>query len=549
MTLNEPFAVGEGGVGVIESNAAVKGETFVANRTAMLRLLDVVRGHEQAVRALSDRRRAQFEQRRQLPPRDRVARLLDRGSPFLELSTLAGFAMHEDNGQDTVLGGALIVGIGVVRGVRCMVICHDSGIKGGAIQPLGMKKHLRAQEIAGENKLPVIYLVESGGGSLTLQAETFVDGGGMYRNQARLSAAGIPQISVVHGSATAGGAYLPGLSDYVIMVRGRAKVFLAGPPLLRAATGEITSDEDLGGADMHAAISGVADYVVDDDAAALDCARRIVAGLGWSTMPTDSGFKPPRYDPDELAGIVPVDFRQAYDVREVIARLVDDSDFLDFKSNYGPATVCGQAAIEGQPVGIIGNNGPIDADGASKAGHFIQLMCQAGAPLIYLHNITGYLVGIDAERRGIVKHGAKMIQAVANATVPQITLHIGASFGAGNFGMCGRALQPRFIFAWPNNRIAVMGGEQAARVMTIITEDSRRRRGAEIDRAALDHQEQQMIAQFEHESTALFATARLWDDGIIDPRDSRRVLAYCLSLCRDAEGRPLNTNTFGVARL
>ena len=534
---------------ILESSISTTSDGFAANRAAMLNLLDDVRGFEKAVQALSNKRRDLFEQRRQLPPRDRVARLVDRGSPFLELSTLAGFGMHEDDGRENVLGGAVICGIGIVSGVRCMVIAHDSGIKGGVILPYGMKKQLRAQDIAAENKLPVIYLVESGGGSLQLQSETFIEGGGVFRNQARLSAAGIPQISVVHGSATAGGAYQPGLSDYVIMVRSRAKVFLAGPPLLRAATGEIATDEDLGGAEMHSAVSGVSDYIVDDDAEALACARRIVAGLGWSVATEATGFSEPLYSADELAGVVPVDFRSAYDVRDVIARLVDGSDFHEFKTNYGPATVCGQAAIAGISIGIIGNNGPIDSDGAAKAGHFIQLMCQAGSPIIYLHNITGFLVGVDAERRGIVKHGAKMLQAVANATVPQITLHIGASFGAGNFGMCGRSLQPRFIFAWPNNRIAVMGGEQAARVMTIITEESRSRRGQEIDRNALDIQERQLIDQFDRESTALFGTARLWDDGIIDPRDSRLVLAYCLSICRDADRLKLHPNSFGVARL
>ena len=534
---------------ILESAVSVSNGEFAANRAAMLRLLDEVRAHERSVRALSNKRRDLFEQRGQLPPRERVARLLDRGSPFLELSTLAGFGMHEDDGRDNVLGGAVICGMGVISGVRCMVIAHDSGIKGGVILPLGMKKQLRAQEIAAENKLPVIYLVESGGGNLQWQSEIFVEGGGMFRNQARLSAAGIPQISVVHGSATAGGAYLPGMSDYVVMVRSKAKVFLAGPPLLKAATGEIATDEELGGAEMHSSVSGVSDYIVDDDGAALDCARRIIAGLGWALAAPIADFAEPLYSADELAGITPVDFRKAYDVREVIARLVDGSDFLEFKANYGPTTICGQAAIEGMTIGIIGNNGPIDADGAAKAGQFIQLMCQAGSAILYLHNITGFLVGVDAERRGIVKHGAKMLQAVANATVPQITLHIGASFGAGNFGMCGRSLEPRFIFAWPNNRIAVMGGEQAARVMTIITEESRARRGEGVDRDALNAQERQLINQFDRESTALFATARLWDDGIIDPRDSRRVLAYCLQICRDADRRSLNPNTFGVARL
>jgi len=534
---------------VIESQISTASAGFGSNRAEMLRLLAKVRDLEGRVRALSEARRKQFASRGQLLPRERVSRLLDRSSPFLELSTLAGLGMHDDDGAENVMGGVSIIGIGFVSGIRCLVAAHDSAIKGGTILPIGVQKHLRAQQIAAENKLPVIYLVESGGGNLLYQAETFVYGGATFKNQARLSAAGIPQISVVHGSSTAGGAYLPGLSDYVIMVRGRAKIFLAGPPLLKAATGEVASDEDLGGADMHSSVSGVSDYMVEDDVEALDLARRIVKGLGWDAAPLQQSFREPRYDPDELAGVVPIDFRASYDVREVIARLVDDSDFLEFKQSYGIATVCGEAEIHGHPIGLIGNNGPIDSDGSAKAAQFIQLMCQAGTPIVYLQNITGYMVGIDAERGGIVKHGSKMIQAVSNATVPQLTLHIGASFGAGNYGMCGRSFDPRFIFAWPNNRIAIMGGEQAARVMTIIAEDRHKRTGETVDREALTKAERRLIEQFDRESTALFASAHLWDDGIIDPRDSRKVLAFCLATCREAKARVLNPNTFGVARL
>jgi geranyl-CoA carboxylase beta subunit len=525
---------------VLESRISTSSEAFRTNRSEMLALLDDVRTVERKVEALSDARRPQFEKRGQMHPRDRVAMLTDRGAPFLELSTLVGHGMFGDDGDRNAFGGATIAGIGIVSGVRCMVLAHDSGIKGGAITPMGMRKQLRAQTIAMENRLPVIYLVESAGGSMPHQADTFIDGGGMFRNQARMSAAGIPQISIVHGSSTAGGAYLPGLSDYVIVVRDKAKIFLAGPPLLVAATGEV--------AVMHTTVSGVADYIADDDEDAIEIGRDIVRKLNWPSAAT-APFEPPLYDPDELAGVVPVDFRKGYDVREVVARLVDASDFLEFKRDIGVATVCGQGNLMGMPVAFIGNNGPIDADGATKAAQFIQLMCQSGTPIVYLQNITGYMVGVDAERRGIVKHGAKMIQAVANATVPQITLHIGASFGAGNYGMCGRSFEPRFIFAWPNNRVAVMGGAQAARVMTIIAEDRARREGVEPDREKLQRAEHRLIDQFEKESTALFATARLWDDGIIDPRDSRRVLGICLATCRDAAVRTLNANTFGVARL
>jgi len=539
-------------VAVIESKIDTAGEPFARNRAAMLALVEEFRGLEERVRAASEAKRETFVRRGQLLPHERVAMLIDRSGPFLELSTLAGLGMDDAaNSKDAAYGGG-ICGIGEIAGVRCMITASNSALKGGTVTPMGVEKSLRAQAIAREQKLPLVSLVESGGANLLYQAQMFVRGGAGFCNQARLSAAGIPQINVVHGSSTAGGAYIPGLSDYVIMVRGRAKVFLAGPPLLRAATGEVASDEELGGAEMHAAVSGVADYLADDDADAIRQAREIVANLRWNDrLPYDPprAYAEPRYDPDELAGVVPVDFRVAYDVREVIARIADGSNFTDFKADYGSATVCGQAAVAGMPCGIVGNNGPIDADGAAKAAQFIQLMCQAQTPIVYLQNTTGYLVGVDAERRGIVKHGSKMIQAVANATVPQITLHVGASFGAGNYGMCGRGFDPDFIFAWPNNRIAVMGGEQAARVMTIIAEERAARDGTPPDAAKLEFARKAIVAQFERESTALFATARLWDDGLIDPRDSRKLLGLLLSICRDGRRRSLAPSTFGVARM
>ena len=535
---------------VLNTRIVPASAAFRANREDMLAMLEVVRAAERRIDRHSDLRRPVFEQRGQLHPRDRLACLLDRGSPFLEFSTLAGLGLHGDDGGDQASGGATISGMGLVSGVRCIVIVHDSAIKGGAVTPMGMRKQIRAQQIAIENKLPVIYLVESAGGSMPHQADTFVEGGGMFRNQARLSALGIPQISVVHGSSTAGGAYLPGLSDYLIMVRGGGKIFLAGPPLLKAATGEIATDEELGGAVMHTTVSGVADFMAEDDADGIARAREIVERLHWTRPGTaTAAVAPPLHDPDEIAGVVPVDFRKPYDVREVIARVVDGSDFTEFKQDFGPATVCGQANVMGLPAAVIGNNGPLDADGAMKAAQFIQLMCQAGTPIVYLQNITGFMVGREAERAGIVKHGAKMIQAVANATVAQITLYIGASFGAGHYGMCGRAFEPRFAFAWPCNRLAVMGGEQAARVMSTIARDRAQREGREPDHARLEQQERRLIDQFDQESTALFATARLWDDGIIDPRDTRRVLGWCLAASDDAERRTLHANTFGVARV
>jgi geranyl-CoA carboxylase beta subunit len=537
---------------VIDSRVDPNSETFCASRDGMLALIGDFRALEQKVRDFSNSKRERFLARNQLLPRERVSLLIDRGVPWLELSTLAGFRMHDDDGDAGIQGGGGICGIGYVSGVRCMVSANDSAIKGGTSTPMGVKKNLRMQQIALENKLPTVRLVESGGANLLYQAEMFVEGGRGFANQARMSAAGIPQVTVVHGSSTAGGAYLPGLSDYVILVRNRAKVFLAGPPLLRAATGEIATDEELGGAEMHATISGLGEYLAEDDADGIRIAREIMAKLPWNTqLPAQPprAFKEPRYPAEELAGVVPVDYRKPYDVREIIARIVDDSDFLDFKPPYGPHTVCGHAEIEGHAIGIIGNNGPIDADGASKAAQFIQLCCQANMPIVYLQNTTGYMVGREAEQAGIIKHGSKMIQAVANATVPQLTIHVGASFGAGNYGMCGRAYDPRFIFAWPSNRIAVMGGEQAAKVMAIVTEDKLRREGKPVDKAKLEMMEQSIIKRMEGESTALYATARLWDDGLIDPRDTRKVLGFCLSICREAELRPLKPNTFGVGRM
>jgi geranyl-CoA carboxylase beta subunit len=380
----------------------------------------------------------------------------------------------------------------------------------------------------------------------------FVKGGRNFANLSKMSATGIPVVGVTHGSSTAGGAYQSGLCDYLVVVRGRSKIFLAGPPLLKAATGEVATDEELGGADMHYFGPGTAEYMAEDDADGIRICREIMATLHWNDhipQPERRNFRDPEYDIEDILGIVPTDYRQPYDAREVIARIVDGSDILDFKPSYGPHTVTAHAEIEGHPVGILTNNGPIDANGATKATQFIQLCCQSGTPLVFLQNTTGYLVGTEAERGGIVKHGSKMIQAVTNATVPKLTLHIGASFGAGNYGMCGRSFDPRFIFAWPNNQISVMGGQQAGKTMSIVAEESARRRGDEPNYEALKAMEKHVIDTYDAEGKALFATARLWDDGLIDPRDSRKILAFCLDICREAEVRELYPNTFGVARM
>ena len=539
---------------VLASKIDTSADAFKANRDAQLALLAEFRAAEQRVRDNSNRQASKFAKRGQLLPRERVARLLDRGAPFLELSTLAGYQMHDDDGGADAAGGGGISGIGYVSGVRCIIGASDSAIKGGSIAPMGLKKSLRAQEIALENKLPQISLIESAGANLLYQSEIFVDGGRVFANMARLSAAGIPQVTVVHGSSTAGGAYMPGLSDYVIAVRGQAKVFLAGPPLVKAALGEDSDEEQLGGAVMHASVTGTAEYLAENDAHAIHVARQVMANLAaapWQrlTLAPPRAFKPPRHDIDELLGVVPVDFKKPYDAREVILRLVDDSDFLEFKQLYGSATVCGHATLEGHAVAIIANNGPINPDGATKAAQFIQLCCQSGTPIVYLQNTTGFMVGTAAEQAGMVKHGSKMIQAVANATVPQITLIIGGSFGAGNYGMCGRSYDPRFVFAWPGSRIAVMGGEQAAKVMEIITVAKFARMGVALEADAIATMGKAIKDKLDAESTALYATARLWDDGIIDPRDSRRVLAEALAICRESQARTLRPNTFGVARM
>ncbi|MFM7848728.1 MAG: acyl-CoA carboxylase subunit beta [Rubrivivax sp.] len=543
-----------------ESSLSPASVDFQARRAGMLELLGQVRELEQRTRAKSEASRARFEQRGQLLPRERVALLLDAGAPFLELSTLAGYGMDTEDLARSVPGGGVICGIGFVSGVRCMVVASDAGIDAGALQPMGLDKLLRAQELALENKLPYVQLVESAGANLlTYRVEDFVRGGATFRNLARLSAAGLPVVTVTHGSSTAGGAYQTGLSDYIILVRDRSRAFLAGPPLLKAATGEIATEEELGGAVMHTSVSGLGDYLAEDDRDALRLAREILAKIAWhrATAPAAAqtlgprAFKPPRLDADELLGLMPLDGRRPVDMREVIARIADDSDFLAFGENYGSATLCGHFQLEGWPVGVISNNGPIDSAGAAKATHFIQACCQSRTPLLYLQNTTGFMVGRAHEEAGIIKHGSKMIQAVTNATVPQITLHCGASFGAGNYGMCGRGFQPRFCFSWPNARTAVMGGEQAAQTMRTVAEAAMRRKSqgqGEVDTAQLDALEQRIVQRFDSQMSVLRTSALLLDDGVIDPRDTRAVLAFVLGVCREAEHRQPQPLQFAVAR-
>jgi geranyl-CoA carboxylase beta subunit len=551
-------------------------------REAMLARIAQLRALEDRAAQASAKSRPVFDKRGQLLPRERVALVLDAGSPYVPLCSLAGFMQDTKDPAASVPGGGIVAGMGFISGVRCMVVASDSGIEAGSIQPMGLDKILRVQDIALQNKLPFVHLVESAGANLMkYRVEGFVHGGSLFRNLARLSASGIPVITVQHGSGTAGGAYMPGLSDVVIMVRGRSRAFLAGPPLLMAATGEVATEEELGGAEMHTSVSGLGEYLAEDDRQALGIAREVVGKLSafkggchpgksachpgldpgstvanphaTSTPPWIAGQarngRQPRYPADELLTLMPAHHREPVDMREVIARLVDDSDLLEFKPLYGAATVCAQASIEGHNVGIITNNGPIDVAGANKATHFIQWMCQLGHPIIYLQNTTGYMVGKDSEQGGMIKHGSKMIQAVTNATVPQITIQCGASFGAGNYGMCGRGYAPRFLFSWPSAKTAVMGGEQAARTMQIVTDAALARKGITPDPAASQAQFDKIVGVFESQADAFYTSGLVLDDGVIDPRDTRAVLAFCLATCAEADARQLRPMQFGVARM
>jgi geranyl-CoA carboxylase beta subunit len=518
-------------------------------REAMLARIAQLRALEDRAAMTSAKSRPVFDKRGQLLPRERVALLLDKGAPYVPLCSLAGYLQDTKDPEKSVPGGGMVAGMGFIGGVRCMVVASDSGIDAGAIQARGLEKILRVQEIALENKLPFVHLVESAGANLTkYKVEGFVLGGSLFRNLARLSAAGIPVITVQHGSGTAGGAYMPGLSDIVIMVRGRSRAFLAGPPLLLAATGEVATEEELGGAEMHTGVSGLGEYLAEDDRQALGIARDLLQRIGWQGTPAVPA-PGPVFDRDELLGLMPAHHREPVDMREVMARTVDGSELLEFKPLYGAATLCVQARIGGHAVGLISNNGPIDVAGANKATHFIQWMCQLGHPLIYLQNTTGYMVGKDSEQGGMIKHGSKMIQAVTNATVPQITIQCGASFGAGNYGMCGRGYAPRFLFSWPQAKTAVMGGEQAARTMQIVAEAGMARKGITPDPVQMQAQFDQIVNVFESQADAFHTSGLVLDDGVIDPRDTRAVLAFCLDTCAEAAAREPRRMQFGVARM
>lgn len=533
---------------VLTSDVSPRSSDFKARQQAMLEALEVV---EDAARTAAagggEKARARHLARGKKLPRERVQRLLDPGTPFLEIGATASHDMYDGASP----GASLITGVGRVSGREVMIICNDATVKGGTFYPMTVKKQLRAQEIAEQNRLPCIYLVDSGGANLPQQTEVFPDRehfGRAFFNQANMSAQGIPQIAVVMGSCTAGGAYVPAMSDQAIIVREQGTIFLAGPPLVKAAIGEVVSAEDLGGGDVHTRLSGVADHLADDDAHALALARQAIAATNY-TKQVDVRLEPvedPLYDPSEIMGIIPRQFKTPYDVREVIARLVDGSRFDEFKARFGATLVCGFAHIHGMPVGIIANNGVLFSESSVKGAHFVELCSQRKVPLVFLQNIAGFMVGRKYESEGIARHGAKLVHAVSTTKVPKLTVLIGGSYGAGNYGMCGRAFSPRFLWTWPNSRICVMGGEQAGGVLATVREEAVLRAGGTWTEADADAIKQPIIDQFEHESHPLYASARLWDDGVIDPRRTRDILALSLSAALNA---PIPDTQFGVFRM
>lgn len=533
---------------VIQSQLDTKSDVYELNKTAMLAYVNDL--HEKQTATMQGGHATSHERHRKhgkLLSRERIQLLLDKDAEFLELSMLAGFELYDDD----IAAGGIITGIGRIHSIQCMIIVNDATVKGGTYYPITVKKHLRAQKIALDNHLPCIYLVDSGGAYLPKQEDVFPDEnhfGRIFYNQALMSAKGIPQIAVVMGSCTAGGAYVPAMADESIMVANQATIFLAGPPLVKAATGEVVTAEALGGADIHCRVSGVADYYADNDEHALQLARRCVLNLNHQPLHPIVLRKPqlPAYDAKELYGIIPADPRYPFDVREVIARIVDGSEFAEFKALYGKTLVCGFAHINGIPVGIIANNGILFSESALKGAHFIELCCQRDIPLVFLQNITGFMVGSKFEAEGIAKNGAKLVTAVACAAVPKFTVIIGGSYGAGNYAMCGRAYEPRFLWMWPNARIAVMGGEQAANVLAQVSREKNERLGKTWKATDEESIKAPILQQYEQQSHAYYSSARLWDDGVIDPVDTRNVLSIGLAASLNA---PIHKTTFGIFRM
>jgi geranyl-CoA carboxylase beta subunit len=540
---------------IFKSKVSTSSQPYADNRQDMLALVDELRALEDRAVQASNKRLPVFEKRNQIPPHERIVRLLDPGMPFLRLHTLSNYLYEDQNSETSIPGASMILGIGFVQGVRCMIWVDDSGIRAGAYSKNTVDTAQSIQAIALRQNLPLIHLVESAGANLMdFTVENWIGAGAMFRNLAWSSAKGLPVITVLHGPSTAGGAYMPGLSDYVIGVKNNGMAALAGAALVKAATGEIADERELGGAEMHASVSGLVEYLAEDDAHGIAIARDVVERLDWNKTIKGSdslrlNYKQPLYDADEIAGVVPVDYRVAYDVHELLARIVDGSDIEDFKSRFGTSTVCAHASIMGIRCGILGNNGPIDPAGANKAAQFIQLCDQSQLPLIFLNNITGFMVGTEYEQAGMIKHGSKMVQAVANARVPKITLYVGASYGAGNYGMCGFAYEPDFLFAWPNASSHVMGGEQAAKTMTQVAEVQAERKGVEPDRKALREQEEKIMAHFASQESAFYSAGRNLSHSVIDPRDSRKALGFALATALEGRQRELQPNSFGVGRM
>ena len=538
---------------IFQSKVDTQSKNFTQNQATMMNLIDKTNKLVKRAKDTSDKKRQRFEERGQLTPRDRLNALLDPESEFLELYNMANYLVDDPNPETSIPGGDIITGIGFVSGIRCLVMVDDSGISAGAITGKTVEKALGCIDVALKQKLPFVHLVESAGiNLLNYTVDVWSHGGGMFYGKAKLSAAGIPVIAVLHGLSTAGGAYAPGMSDYVIGVKNRGMAALAGPALLKAATGEETSNEELGGAQMHSVVTGLVEYLAEDDSQALEIARDVVYRLNWNercNLPKRKNFRDPVFSCKEIPGIVSEDFMRGYNIKEVIARITDNSDFIEVKPKYGITMVCVQAEIEGYSVGILGNNGPIDTNGATKATQFIQLCDQADIPLIFLNNVTGYMVGKKYEQDGMIKHGAKMIQAVSNVRVPKITLYIGASFGAGNYGMCGYAYKPDFLFSWPNAKIGVMGGKQAASTMCTVMTSSAKRKGKEIDEDQMKKQEEKILKLYEKQSDIFYTSGRVLAQGIIDPRDTRKVLSFVLKTCIEALNRRLKPNSFGIARM
>ena len=537
----------------LKSQIDVNSESFVANRASMMAFVERLRSLEARTQQASAKRRSTFEKRGQLLPSDRLNCLLDPGMPFLRLHTLANFGVDDPDQDNSVPGASVMVGIGFVGGVRCMIWVDDSGISAGAMTAKTGEVVLSLQMICKRQKLPLIHLVESAGANLLqYKVELWSIFGAIFRNLAQMSAMGLPTLVVLHGGSTAGGAYMPGMSDYVIGVKENGMAALGGAALVRAATGEIANDRDLGGTEMHASVSGVVEYLVEDDSHALLKTREVFERLDWNRRATPvlrHEYQAPRYDAQELAGAVPTDPKVPYDCREVLARVVDASDIEEFKSRYGLSTVCAHVSITGIACAVIGNNGPIDPSGATKAAQFIQLCDQADLPIIFFQNTTGYMVGTAYEQAGMIKHGSKMIQAVSTTRVPKISLYIGASFGAGNYGMCGWSYEPDFLFAWPSARTGVMAGQSAATTMTEVAKAGAKRKGIEIPAEQLEQQEVAIRAHFDSQEDAFYTSGRVLDHGIIDPRDTRKVLTFCLETVLEGRQRILSPNSFGVARM